>query len=308
MCIQISQKDRGFTLVELLVVITIIGVLVGLAAGGAWIVRARAIETMTKAQLSQMEIALEAYKNEFGEYPPMLNDGNAVMRHVRSRWKRASFSDPTVPTPYDVFLERFGLTGATESQLIAASLAFWLGGYYDGTSQSYKGFCADLERPWLLPTEPGGTQRTEVRFDFSDKNTMELGPVRCYAIDKKPVVYFRSTASGEANAYMRNVGGSFIPLACVLGDFGIAVPYARSKSTESPLVWQAAKKYQLIHPGRDESFGDRDSVIIDDPASITDPTIFIAYMGDEGGAITYGDYDNIVNFTDTATLRGALNQ
>ena len=274
------QKYRGFTLVELLVVITIIGVLASLAAGGAWYASIVVRNTMTKSQLSQMDMALEAYKNEFGEYPPMLNDRPAVVRHANSRWKRANLDYDAILTTAGLEPDKPGDTpGVIErkrNERIAASLTFWLGGRYDSTKESYVGFSADLEDPF----KPGG-QRTETRFDFSEKNTQPFNEadanVRYFAVDKKPVIYFRSTASGD-----------YDPTLCVCGwvDRGDAVPYMKNATT-----WHGAKKYQLIHPGRDGHFG-------------TGPGPRITA---DGTGIIYEDQDNIVNFTDTATLKGALN-
>ena len=82
---QKSRIYRGFTLVELLVVITIIGVLAGLATGAAMYARITVVQMLTKAQMTQMEMALEKYKQDYNEYPPMLSDVNAVERHIRSR-------------------------------------------------------------------------------------------------------------------------------------------------------------------------------------------------------------------------------
>ena len=277
-----SQNCRGFTLVELLVVITIIGVLASLAAGGAWYAMVVVRNGMTKAQLSQMDLALEAYKGEFNEYPPMLNDEKAVMRHVNSRWKRANLT-------YADILNAAKVSGSddfvlTNTQMVAASLTFWLGGRYDSSKESFVGFSADLENPLKL-----GGQRTEPLFDFS-KNVREVrdedadestkfAVVLSFAIDNKPVVYFRSTATGD-----------YDPAFCFCGwtDFDDAVPYMKSAT-----VWHGAKKYQLIHPGRDGNFGKGFGTRI-------------ANASETG--LTYEDYDNIVNFTETSTLQGALNQ
>jgi len=286
MRIQSYPKYRGFTLVELLVVITIIGVLASLAAGGAWYAWRVAAETMTKTQLSQMDMALEAYKNEFNEYPPMLNDQAAVMRHANSRWKRANLSYDAILTAAGLALDKDLTTDdeklAANNDRIALSLTFWLGGLY--VNGAYRGFNADLENPLVA-----GTQWKEPLFEFSERNTEELEAgkphLRFFALNKKPVVYFRSSASGDYN----NPNPPTAPNRYLCGwrEYGDAVPYMKSAT-----VWHGAKKYQLIHPGRDGIFGEGPG-----------PRV----TADETG-ISYEDYDNIVNFTDTATLKGALNQ
>ena len=83
-----NASRGGFTLVELLVVIVIIGLLAGLTTtvvvGSRHSVRAAVVSTM-EAQLS---IALDEYKNRYGEYPPDFSDQVAVERHLKKRWPR----------------------------------------------------------------------------------------------------------------------------------------------------------------------------------------------------------------------------
>lgn len=65
---------RGFTLVELLIVMLIIGALVGLLV--PTIARAlRTVQsTMTRRTLDNLSMGLETYKSDFGEYPPSSYD------------------------------------------------------------------------------------------------------------------------------------------------------------------------------------------------------------------------------------------
>jgi len=65
----LSAKPDGFTLVELLVVISIITLLAGLtiaAMGGA---QNSAARNRTKAEISSLSVAIESYKIDNGDYP-----------------------------------------------------------------------------------------------------------------------------------------------------------------------------------------------------------------------------------------------
>ena len=61
---------RGFTLVELLVVITIIALLAGLIVGGAGIASVKQNRARAEAERDALILAIQSYHNDKGYYPP----------------------------------------------------------------------------------------------------------------------------------------------------------------------------------------------------------------------------------------------
>lgn len=66
------NRSKAFTLVELLVVITIITILLGLGAVALTAGRRSAIKQGAVAQLQRIDTALEAFKQDFRDYPPLV--------------------------------------------------------------------------------------------------------------------------------------------------------------------------------------------------------------------------------------------
>jgi type II secretory pathway pseudopilin PulG len=73
-----KHKKLAFTLVELLTVLVIIMILVALLIPALTVVRNMAKETQQKAQLTTIEMALTAFKDDYGDYPPSDWQGSAV--------------------------------------------------------------------------------------------------------------------------------------------------------------------------------------------------------------------------------------
>ncbi|MCL5433258.1 MAG: prepilin-type N-terminal cleavage/methylation domain-containing protein [Patescibacteria group bacterium] len=71
---QISNKAKGFTLIEVLIVVVIIGVLAALLMVNFIGVRQRARDAQRKSDLRQIQAALELYRADQGEYPQSLDE------------------------------------------------------------------------------------------------------------------------------------------------------------------------------------------------------------------------------------------
>ncbi len=69
-----TSSNSGFTLIELMVVISIIGVLVALSSGVITMVRKQNRVTAARATIQKLELALNAYYNDCGLYPPTPED------------------------------------------------------------------------------------------------------------------------------------------------------------------------------------------------------------------------------------------
>ena len=316
MCKNIHNIRKGFTLVELLIVITIIGILASLAAVGVNAVRRTAAQASIKTQMSEISAALETYKSNYSEYPPSLADRNATMRHVSNRWMRAG------GLKYKDVLYAAGVSQGDIDELIDAndliteslkndprwglihmvSLRFWLSGPYDATRGKSLGFAADLSNPLNLTA----SQRQDPIYPLDEKKVFEMnaknGILYGMNIRNEPIVYFRGSKSAGY--------GSAADLATIakvdLGDSGVAIPYAKNlilndDGSIREIVWYENDKFQLVHPGLDKKFsGTRASVLV----------WFTGQSDVEGvsNGITSADLDNATNFTDTATLDSLVKQ
>ena len=63
------NNRKAFTIVELLTVVTIIALLLGILLPSVAAIRTKAKETAQKAQFATIEMALEAFKQDYGDYP-----------------------------------------------------------------------------------------------------------------------------------------------------------------------------------------------------------------------------------------------
>jgi len=66
----VKDRKNGFTVVELLTVVSIIAMLVALLIPAVTMVRSIAKETQQKGQFTSISLALGAFRNDYGDFPP----------------------------------------------------------------------------------------------------------------------------------------------------------------------------------------------------------------------------------------------
>ncbi|MHC4158578.1 MAG: prepilin-type N-terminal cleavage/methylation domain-containing protein [Planctomycetota bacterium] len=76
-----KREKSGFTMVELLTVLAVITILVGLLIPALALVRRIAKQTQQKAQLTTIDLALLAFKQDYGDYPPSTDRDNQGVQY-----------------------------------------------------------------------------------------------------------------------------------------------------------------------------------------------------------------------------------
>lgn len=65
-----SRNHRGFSLIELLIVISIIAILAAMIIPAAGFMKQRRVRSVIKAELEAVATAIDSYKAKYGHYPP----------------------------------------------------------------------------------------------------------------------------------------------------------------------------------------------------------------------------------------------
>ena len=184
---------RAFTLVELLVVITIIGILAGLITVAAVAALRRAKLTAIKVQVDQISGAFETYKDKTTAYPPNLqtDEGgdldsatvlNDVRRHMRQVASRSNEPDALVAglaglTSTGAALNRSSTTGLPGGMSAGEAVVFWLSGFSSDPAYPISGEGGpSYEIPSLGGTDNAKLDPIESRRWLYPFKVEQLGP------------------------------------------------------------------------------------------------------------------------------------
>jgi prepilin-type N-terminal cleavage/methylation domain-containing protein len=288
-----SLSSRGFTLVELLVVMAIIAILSSLGAVVAYKALIHGKNAAIRMEIGQLDAALKAYKEKFGEYPPDGTDDNVTLQHVRRAFPQ--WTGSSLPG----YLQNYNLNPQN-------ALAFWLGGLPDAVTGVPSGFAADQTNPFQLAGTATGQCAARIKpfyeFDSSQlvNGTVSTTTMSSYcfwprqAIGNKTsgaLVYFRADNGaytyGGGNKNCTDSGDTNSPKGKV---------YPAIDSRVSSLVWINSTSYQIFSAGLDTKFGALSSPI-NYPSGGTSTNSGQAYQS--------ATYDDITNFS-KGTLEGDI--
>jgi hypothetical protein len=194
-------------------------------------------------EMHQITLALETYRNEFGEYPPDLSDANAVVRHVKKRWPRFNLPGTTNADKYTAlilainnvyrnsvktnFVKNYVSTASATSNYFhpeakhIGAIAFWLGGFpSENMDGSFGGFAADPQAPFGRDTSlnniPNDGNPDTTNYDW-DPDNIVLG-----TLDKK--VFFEMKL-GKNTYFASSNSAIFVTLVSHINSSSLPVPY-----------------------------------------------------------------------------------
>ena len=304
----------GFTLVEMMTVIVIIGILAGLTIGAGIAVRNSVRRGIIISDMKQLEMALQRYQSEVGEYPPDFafcgeatargNEARSrVVRHLRKRFPNLRLTGTTDNDKFVLFESLVGTTaGGGKSELNpSTALTFWLGGMLDDDGKP-KGFSEDATNPFKRDASNKLTEpRTTPYYDFNTERMDGRQLMQPGIRPPSPFVYFRAVRNGTSGNFeygaVNDSSSEFEPFS-----YGSApdfcVPYLEDAYDLNPVlavdgtdpttrlrVWRAPETYQIIAAGLDGVFSSNT------PSA---PQSF--RFSKVGENFTDGDYDNLASF------------
>ena len=317
-----TQKPprHGFTLVEMLAVVVIIAILAALITAAAIAARRRAKIAVVGMEINQLDMALKAYKEKFGDYPPDFwgvnhptdatirdNARTAVIRHLRKAFPRYTPGVPsgTTGTPWQRLQGDICSAPGTfniDNLDPAAAMVFCLGGLPEAAgSTNLIGFSAnptdpfdpgeDQDRNWdLTPAEDlNGNNiidrgsRLPLLFEFDQTRLVDLN-------SNNVITYHPATGGSNAPyVYFRprlvlgrqEYGMLNSTPVFVIANYGNCIPYLASPAAVRN--WNNPRSFQIISAGMDGIYYNGTS-----PLNYRDTQ--------SGTNFSAADYDNQTNF------------
>jgi prepilin-type N-terminal cleavage/methylation domain-containing protein len=313
------RSRAAFTLVEMLVVITIIGILIALLVPTISGVMARTRNAVIATEVQELSRAVEAYKAKVGDYPPDFTNYLALTNHISKAYTRntrvISTWLATVPPSNQ---------NAPGNLDPAEALVFWLSmtkrnvrDPLAGTGEAEVYFKFDETRlkdfdgdGWKEYYPQHGPDAPYVYFDGRQLSALDAAgtstlPTYSYAWAIYPSPYTTTGGSPNPAPNVPQRDTSKIPTLTTTPSIGVVRPYRSNlavPTTEIPTwqdtttrtQWMEPAKFQIISAGMDNHFGE--------PEPTTWFKSFPTMNYYSNGADRTNDESNIANFSAMKTL------
>ncbi len=261
-----GPNRQGFTLVEMLVVVAIIGVLAAILVPTLYLALAQGKDTVIAMDINQLNNAVESYKQKYQDYPPDCSNLQVVQRHLRKAFPKFqdTWANTNMLRPDGTPALDSGGNPADPANLDPSeALVFWLGMLRN-----------DKRNPL------NGNGKLSKDYDFDLKRLVDVDGDGWYSYvppegEDEPYIYFDSRTYTVAN-YTDSAGTLLL------------LPYTSKPSAAAAANWANPTKHQIISAGQDGDYG---AVVAATYKIFPDPT-----------TMTEEDLDNIANFSDGKTF------
>lgn len=270
----IKGRRYGFSLVELLVAITIIGILMAIAVPTAYYAYIKAKKAAMKMEVNNLATAIMQYQQKYGDYPPDGSNVPLLKRHIRKAFPRILETELNYLAVACGGGPIFDLNPGVMNR--AEALVFFLGGFSSDPQRPFTG----AGGPFVLSATgvPSyNTDRENAIFDFGSSIRLDMVDETALGMtipilggaepaDIMPVSQVRGcnvpTAYFDSRTYVFNLGSGNIFNAYENSSssalfFGTARPYLSTvtSTTGGGYKYQNDKTFQIVCAGLDNQFG-----------------------------------------------------
>jgi prepilin-type N-terminal cleavage/methylation domain-containing protein len=232
----IKKPNHGFTLVELMIAIVIIGILMAIAIPAVNRTIIAGKQTRIRMEINALEQAVEQYMQKFGDYPPDGSSQDVVIRHMRRRFPRMAEPDASLLT------QLTSVRGTTTPSAVAMdraeALVFFLGGFSDDALRPLTGEGGPLA---LIPgNSANSTNIDHYQYNATRDNALfDFDPARLtYARANDTAPLLSTDESVWSGADLNDAGG-----------FDVLPVYLSGGAEPAPIVYFDSRTYGLVAPG-----------------------------------------------------------
>ena len=299
-----SYRNQGFTLVEMLIVISIIGILAGILIPTIGVVRKSAANGGMAMEVNSLSAAIETYKQRYGDYPPDGSNIVVFLRHIEVAFPRiapAELRDLRLM----VGVDNMGRTRLDPSE----ALVFFLGGFSDDPRFPFTGEGGPFSRvrrnalfdfaagrltqgtemtnigPLLINTNPNGVavlvplSTDEQELFGANANDSDIFPAYVPSSSDIPFVYFDHRTYMSRPLYSLNgtpippvqyppIGASFLQVGMHDGwvrAYRSDQPRQSTAEDIYPFKWLGDGTFQIICAGVDNNLGEDPNRLPNEP-------------------------------------------